>query len=174
MGCGWGDTPMPRQRSYFRIDVPPHTFAPTHIPCNAIAKINTSAKISIRKEGWFNIEYPGLNATIHCTCLKINDNNSLKNYISETRELAYKHTIKASDINEESIENPNGNVWGVKYIFKGNSASFLQFFITDKKNYFMRGALYFNAPPNYDSLSPLIKYIERDIDTLIATWQFIK
>ena len=44
------------------------------------------------------------------------------------------------------------------YDLKGNTASSLQFFVTDSTRNFLRGSLYFNAEPNKDSLAPVMDF----------------
>ncbi|MDA3927497.1 MAG: gliding motility lipoprotein GldD, partial [Prolixibacteraceae bacterium] len=56
------------------------------------------------------------------------------------------------------------------YQIKGNVASPLQLHLTDSVNHFMRASFYISEIPNYDSLSPVIKFIEEDIYQLIETF----
>jgi len=53
------------------------------------------------------------------------------------------------------------------YNFSGETASDMQFFLTDSTHHFLRGALYFNVSPNKDSLAPVISYIKNDIQHLV-------
>ena len=63
-------------------------------------------------------------------------------------------------------------MYGILYDIHGNSASNLQFFVTDSSNHFLRGSLYFNAIPNSDSLQPIKEYIKEDLEVLMesVTW----
>jgi gliding motility-associated lipoprotein GldD len=63
-------------------------------------------------------------------------------------------------------------VYGVKYDIEGNTASAVQFYVTDSVHHFLRGSLYFNLPPQIDSLEPVIKFVEADIDHLINTFSW--
>jgi len=65
--------------------------------------------------------------------------------------------------------NPARNVYGVLYDIKGDAASNIQFIATDSTNHYLRGALYFRAAPNEDSLAPLVKFARKDIEHLIET-----
>ena len=120
---------------------------------------------------WINIEFPKYKGKIHLSYKKINKN--LANYIEETRKLAYKHASKADAIDEKIIRNDTTNVYGIFYDIKGNSASSVQFFVTDSNKNFIRGALYFSAQPNKDSLAPAIEFFKKDVEHFIQTlkWQ---
>ena len=87
----------------------------------------------------------------------------------DSRRLAYKHTIKANSIIENYYENDTTKVYGVLFKISGNAASPVQFFITDSVKNFLRGALYFNNIPNYDSIMPVADYVQEDIERLIES-----
>ncbi len=62
---------------------------------------------------------------------------------------------------------------GKIYHIRGReAASPLQFFATDSLSHFLRGALYFDARPNNDSLAPVIRFIEKDIRNLLGTLEW--
>ncbi len=46
--------------------------------------------------------------------------------------------------------------------------------LTDSINHILAGALYFYAKPNYDSIIPALKYIEKDMVRLIETIEWNK
>ena len=54
----------------------------------------------------------------------------------------------------------------------GNAASPLQFYLTDSIHHFVNGALYFEVQPNYDSILPAVKFIEKDIKHLMETLEW--
>jgi len=55
------------------------------------------------------------------------------------------------------------------YDIKGNTASSVQFYVTDSTKKFLRGALYFAVTPSEDSLGPVIRHFREDIVHLIET-----
>ena len=67
--------------------------------------------------------------------------------MEDTYSLAYKHAQKADGIQNNLIEIPGHNVFGIFYDIKGNVASEKQFFLTDSVKHYLRGALYFNEIP---------------------------
>jgi gliding motility-associated lipoprotein GldD len=54
----------------------------------------------------------------------------------------------------------------------GNTASQIQFHITDSTHHFINGSLYFYVQPNYDSIMPAIDYIKQDISHLLETFKW--
>ena len=58
------------------------------------------------------------------------------------------------------------------YEITGNAASNLQFHATDSTHHFIKGALYFYAKPNYDSILPAVEYIKKDILRLIESLEW--
>jgi gliding motility-associated lipoprotein GldD len=51
----------------------------------------------------------------------------------------------------------------------GNTASSVQFYLTDSTRHFLRGSLYFYSAPNIDSLRIVVDFIKKDILHLINT-----
>jgi hypothetical protein len=54
----------------------------------------------------------------------------------------------------------------------GNAATAKQFFLSDTSKNFLRGALYFDATPNADSLKPVQDFLQVDIDHLIRSFKW--
>ena len=125
---------------------------------------------SKKKEGWLNMEIPSLNGTIYLSYSKLN--KDLNTYVEDSRSLAYKHTIKATSIDELLIRYPENSVYGIFYDIKGNTATSIQFFLTDSVNHFLRGSLYFYTQPNQDSLAPVISFVRKDIEHMIETFRW--
>lgn len=179
--CGNGDF-TPKPKGYFRIDLPEKTYQEFNGPCPFTFEYHKEALL--RKDNnprsepcWMNIEYPGFGATIHLSFKPLTTDSIskvLEQYIEESRTLVYKHTVKASDILEDRIEDDSARVFGLIYRLEGNAASSMQFYITDSTRYFVRGALYFNVATNIDSLSPVIRYIQDDILHFVNTFGWKK
>ena len=56
-------------------------------------------------------------------------------------------------------------------MLQGEVATSRQFFLTDEKKHFIRGALYFNEEIN-DSIKPIESFITYDIINIIETISF--
>ncbi|MCF8364038.1 MAG: gliding motility lipoprotein GldD [Prolixibacteraceae bacterium] len=169
------DNYTPKPRGYFRIDFPEKTYqsfdedAPFTFQYPAYSKIQNE-KFTNAEPYWYNITIPENNVSIHLSYKKIEDN---LNILSEdSRELAYKHSIKASAINEKLYINHEQNVFGTIYEISGNAASPFQFHLTDSTKNFIRGSFYIKEQPNYDSLKPVIEFVEEDIYNLIETFSW--
>lgn len=124
------------------------------------------------ESGWINMVVPQINSTLHLSYKPIQGN--LVEYITDSRTLAYKHTVKADGIEETPFMNPGEKQFGMVYDLSGDVASAVQFFITDSTTHFLRGSLYFSCPPNRDSLRPVIEFMREDIMHLIQTtrWKY--
>lgn len=169
-GCKEGSTPKPR--GYFRIEFPekeytqlpagwPYLF---EIPAYSVALPDTSPQA---EPNWINIHIPQNKAEIHLSYKPVN--NNLFVFTEESRELTYKHTQKASAIEERIFMNPADKVYGTIYLISGNAASPIQFYLTDSIRHFLRGALYIRDVPNIDSLRPVIDFLIPDVIHLIET-----
>ncbi|HEY1061271.1 MAG TPA: gliding motility lipoprotein GldD, partial [Daejeonella sp.] len=63
-------------------------------------------------------------------------------------------------------------VYGIYYSIDGNTASSVQFFLTDSTKNYLRGALYFNEQPRLDSIQPVLDFVKKDIDQMIKTFKW--
>jgi gliding motility-associated lipoprotein GldD len=121
---------------------------------------------------WLNIDYPSLRARIYLSYKNVDSKASIKKLLEDTRTLVYKHTVKADDIQEKAFFDDAKKVYGNMYEIGGDAASSVQFFVTDSTQHFLRGALYFNCPPNADSLAPVITYIKQDVVKMMETMEW--
>lgn len=167
---------VPKPKGYFRIDFPEKKYnSYSHINCNFSFEIPVYSIVSPDKSGyeencWLNINFPIQNGTLHVSYKSVQ--NNLNQFTEDSRALVYKHTVKASAINEQIINFPSKKVYGVIYSIEGNTASGTQFYLTDSLSNFIRGALYFNVIPNADSLAPVAHFIQEDIEHLIHTFEW--
>ena len=173
--CNEESASIPKPRGYFRIELPKHEykdFNPENcpfkfeIPISAIAVPDTNR---LSENCWWYIILPKVNGQLYFTYKDLNGEGN--KYIEDTRTLVYKHTTKASSIDETLIETQSG-IHGIVYDIGGDAASPLQFFVTDSTKHFLRAALYFNTEPNADSLAPVIEYTKQDINRLLETFQW--
>jgi gliding motility-associated lipoprotein GldD len=117
---------------------------------------------------WINIDFPQFNGRVHISYKSIGK-NKFDSLVNDAFTMSYKqHTNVASGITPEQFTTPNG-VGGVYFTLKGNAATGNQFFATDTANHFLRGALYFSATPNADSLRPVNDFLRKDVEHLINT-----
>ena len=121
---------------------------------------------------WVNLEIPQHKAEVHLSYKKVE--NNLRKLTEDSRELAYKHSIKADAIDERIFVNPEKKVYGTIYLIDGNTASPLQFYLTDSITHFLRGALYIREVPNIDSIRPVIDFLTTAVIHLLATTEWTR
>lgn len=119
---------------------------------------------------WLNINFPKYRAKIHLSYKTIT--NNLDTVLEQSRDFAVKHQVKSTGIDETLIIRDSARVYGLVYDISGNTASNVQFYLTDSTHHFMRGALYFDSPPNIDSLKIVVDYLRKDIVHLIQTFRW--
>ncbi|MCF8357247.1 MAG: gliding motility lipoprotein GldD [Prolixibacteraceae bacterium] len=175
LAAGCKDKYTPKPRGYFRIGFPEkayHAFD-TNYPFAFEYPVyaNTQPDSSYNAEPfWMNIVSEQNNATIHLSYKPVK--NNLADLTEESRELVYKHSIKANAINEKIYVNADKRIFGTLYEIKGNAASPYQFHLTDSVKHFIRGSFYISETPNYDSLNPVIDFYKEDIIHLVETFSW--
>jgi len=156
---------VPKPKAFLNLDYPKASYlksqldVPFEFEKNKLAQLNISKKNNIIKG--ILLRYPTLKASVFINYKKIDDN--LEKLISDARSMTKKHLQMADEISERMYENPQQNLYGMFYDLKGDIASQSQFFVTDSTRHFISGALYFETKPNYDSILPAIKYIQKDL-----------
>lgn len=166
----------PKPRGYFRIDLPEKTYRTfdTTFPYSFEYPVYSNIIYDTLSEAepyWINLKFPKFKGTLHLSYKTIHGN--LNQYLEDTRALAMKHIPKASGIENRQFVNDDAKVYGLVYNISGSgAASPYQFYLTDSTRNFVRGALYFNAVPNNDSLAPVINFLEADIDHMIETFRW--
>ena len=169
--CNQDYTPKPR--GYVRIELPEKAYQPINSNCPYSFETAVYSKFApdLRAQSgpcWFDIVYPQFKATVHFSYKRIDGN--LVEYLEDSRALTNKHISKASGIDEALILKEDSRVYGTIYSIDGSqTASPLQFHLTDSTDHFLRGALYFNVSPNNDSLAPVIDFLKQDMLHLIET-----
>lgn len=165
----------PKPRGYMKIDYPAKNYilfdekAPFTFNYPDYAKIEPDTSINA-EPFWYNILFPEFDGTIYLSYKELNKNLSV--FIEDSRSLVYKHSIKAESIDESLVSKPEIPLYGIIYDLKGNTASSLQFFLTDSIRHFLRGSLYFNTPPEKDSLAPVIAFIRQDVEELVNSFKW--
>lgn len=187
----------PRPRSYFDIEVPKKDYQlfnqagyPYSFEYPVYANISKEVDSSQNDLYWINIDFKGFNGRIYLSYKDLNGysiykiktasgyrDSAVKNTFEGLREEAYKmtfkHTVKSSGIIDSVFRTPNG-LGGVYFYVGGDAATSRQFFMTDTNRHFVRGALYFDASPNADSISVVSNFLDADMKHLISTFRWNK
>ncbi|MBK7171990.1 MAG: gliding motility lipoprotein GldD [Bacteroidales bacterium] len=168
----------PKPRGYFRIALPEKNYRlldsiyPYKFEFPEYAIITPDAQ-ALKETNWINIDFKSFRGKVHMSYKKIENPGNLNIYAEDARTLALKHIPKASSIEQQLISYPEHKVYGLIYNIRGlGAASPYQFYVTDSVHHFVRGALYFDAVPNSDSLMPVIDFVKKDIDHLVQTLEW--
>jgi gliding motility-associated lipoprotein GldD len=119
---------------------------------------------------WINIDFPQFNGRIHVSYKAIGP-NKFDTLIKNAFTLTGKHTSKAYSIDDSLMNTPN-NIKGIFFSLGGDVATANQFFLTDSTKHFLRGALYFDATPNADSLGIVNRFLIEDVKHMINTFKW--
>ncbi len=193
ISCNSDFTPKPR--AYYAIELPQHaykTFDEKYFPYSFEYPVYATISKEGDSEGsnpyWINVNFEKFNGRIYISYKQINANsvykvktssgykdslvkNTFEGLREESYKLTYKHTVKASGIVDSSFVSEYGST-GVYFYVAGNAATPRQFYITDTTNHFLRGALYFDAAPNADSLSMVSDFLDVDMKHLVKTFRW--
>lgn len=170
-----------KKRGYFKIDFPekqyqlfdqpgyPYRF---EYPVYAnVIKDTSFFESKPENDWWINIDFPRFSGRVFVSYKKIGK-NKFDSLVNDAFTMSYKqHTYKASSIEPEPFRTPN-NIEGIYFTLTGNTATANQFFATDSVRHFLRGALYFDATPNEDSLSVVNEFLKKDLRHIINTLQW--
>ena len=200
IGSSCNSTYTPRPRGYYKIDFPAHSYQvfdkagyPYRFEYPAYATIvkdSTFFEEQPENPYWLNIDFPQFHGRIYISYIEIGGKsrfkirdakgnyidsigtNTFDNLIKSSYALTYKHTYKASSI-EDSAFTTALNIEGIYFKIGGNAATANQFLVTDSVKHFLRGALYFDATPNADSLGIVNHFLQQDMKHLInsLTWK---
>jgi gliding motility-associated lipoprotein GldD len=188
-----------KPRGYFRIPLPAHRYQAFDRPgfpygfeypvYGSVVQDSTYFEAQPENPYWINVDFPTLHGRFYISYIEIGGKsrfkvqnaqgqyvdslglNTFQRLISSSYNLTYKHTYKASSIEDSVFTTPSG-IHGIYFHIGGNAATANQFLVTDSVKHFLRGALYFDAPPNEDSLSVVNEFLKEDMKHLITTFHW--
>lgn len=188
-----------KKKGYFKILLPNHeyqSFDKSEYPYTfeypkyaTIIKDSTYFDSKPENDYWINIDFPELHARIFLSykiiggkaIYKVKQPNGLYKdsvginkfdlMVNDAFNLTNKNDVIATSIHDSLIHTPN-NVTGIFFKVGGNAATAKQFFLSDTTRHFIRGALYFDATPNADSLRPVQDFLQKDIEHMINTFKW--
>jgi gliding motility-associated lipoprotein GldD len=173
----------PKPRGYYRINFPgrdyqqyisnnPFTF---EYPKYAVMERDTLSRPAgklVNMQTLLNMQFPQFNATLHLSYETIPNKKIFDALVEDAHKFAFKHTVKATSIDEGIIRYPERKVYGIYYTIDGNAASSLQFYLTDSVKNYLRGALYFNSEPRLDSIQPVLNFVKQDVDRMLKSFKW--
>jgi gliding motility-associated lipoprotein GldD len=181
--CSGNHDYSPKPRGYYRIVFPkkdyrPYTgagpFAFLYPKYAVIDTDKTSRKSNklLNMKSLLNMQFPQFNGTLHLSYESITSKKVFDELIEDAHSFAFKHTIKATSIDQGVISYPDRKVYGIYYTIDGNAASSIQFYLTDSTKNYIRGALYFNSEPRLDSIQPVLTFVKQDVDLMIKSFKW--
>jgi gliding motility-associated lipoprotein GldD len=167
----------PKPRGYFRIIFPKKDYRPYTEGCPFTFVYPKYAAIepdTIKgaKPCWLNMQFPQFKGTLHLSYEHILSKKEFNELVEDAHKLSFKHTVKATGIDEGVINLPDRKVYGIYYTIEGNAASSVQFYLTDSTKNYIRGALYFNTEPRLDSIQPVLTFVKQDVDVMIKSFRW--
>jgi len=197
IGCN--STYTSKKQGYYKIDFPKRQYVkfdnlrfPFSFEYPVYARIDQDSLYLFQKGKdpySINIDFPSLNGKIYITYKVIGETsnyqvknasgvyrdsigkNIFQNLVDDCYKLTYKNDIKAYSIQDSIMHTPN-NITGIFFRLSGSVATAKQFFLSDSVHNFLRGALYFDATPNEDSLRPVNDFLQEDMKHIINTLQW--
>jgi gliding motility-associated lipoprotein GldD len=191
----------PKPRGYFRVDLPEKKYQlfdqpgyPYSFEYPVYGTVNKDSSLfddNPDNPYWINIDFPQFAGRVYLSYKTIGGNsvykikkpeggyrdsvvrNSFEGLREEAFKMSFKHSVKASSIDDSLFRTAN-QVSGVYFSVGGNAATANQFFMTDTTRHFLRGALYFDASPNSDSLAPVNAFLKEDMMHIIRTFKWKK
>lgn len=162
-GCGNSENQriIPRRTAYPRPQLPDTVLAdykdaPLHF------EVNSDATTSSPKEGWLNIRYPMLGATVHVTFTPTTTSD-----IDEVRHNRMERLmLNAGDRPSNHSEFTNSEGFDILLSETDGATTPVQFLASDGERWVVSGAAYFDNPAatsSSDSIRPMIKAIKRDL-----------
>jgi gliding motility-associated lipoprotein GldD len=162
----------PKPRGYFRINFPEKSYRIYDSICPYRFEIPVYARMNQDKHNganpcWLNLEFPKYKATVYLSYNSVN--NDIGKFLEDAHDIANRHQVKATGLDEITVLRDSAKVYGLVFDIAGNTASSVQFYLTDSTKHFLRGSLYFYSAPNIDSLRIVVDFIKKDILHLINT-----
>ena len=176
-GCG-DEKYTPKPRAFQRIDLPKHEYKKYWLTqCHYAFDLPVYAEVKLdpyplAEECWYNVNYLPFGATLHLSYRNIKNREDLFHMLNDSREMVYKHVMRADEIIENYIKTPKFQ--GIFYELDGSTATNAQFYVTDSTQHFLRGSLYFNSKTDQDSIAPVLKFLKADMMRLIESLEWEK
>jgi len=194
--AGCNSTYTSKKEGYYKIDLPARQYTTYNEPgmpysfeypvYATVEKDSAGANQPLKDPYSINIDFPALNGKIYMTYKVIGatsvypvkkpgggyrdsvGTNVFQNLVNDCYNLTYKNDVKANSIEDSIMRTPN-EISGIFFQLSGSVATAKQFFLSDTTRHFLRGALYFDATPNEDSLRPVNEFLQADMKHIINT-----
>lgn len=173
LSCSNDELLIPRPLANLRVEFPEREYREIDSECPyqfELANYITAKPVSEENPCHLDLDLGMFNGTLHLSYVQIK--NNLPDLIAYSIDKVREHQVKASAIQDSVFVDFDRKVYGTFYEFYGNAATPFQFHFTDSVKHFMRGTVYFNATPNFDSIYPVLQYVKQDFLRIISTNQW--
>jgi gliding motility-associated lipoprotein GldD len=177
IACQTGSDSVPKPRAFHRIDFPEKAYqdgaieGPYTLQIPRYSHLEEDVSPDALPFG-YDVVFEQFNARLHVSYHRFNQVDQLNALTEDARTFAFNHTVKATAIRPIPINFPDKKVFGMFYEIHGNTASQLQFYLTDSVQHYVRGALYFNERPRIDSIQPVVDFLRSDLDHMVHTFKW--
>ena len=171
-------TPVPRPFGYHRIDIPSDSswqvfqqeFCPFSFEYPAYAQISRSMPDSC----WVDLHFKPFDCKWHISYRNVAQSRKSRSvHFEEYRKLIYKHSKKASRINETAISSDRG--YGTLFEIYGNVGTPAQLFFSDSSGqHIAMLSFYYQTALKGDSLFPITQYMKGKIEHLTESIEWEK
>lgn len=158
------------EKEYRLFDQPGYPYSFEYPVYSTVIKDSTFFGEETENPWWINIDFPRFQGKIYLSYKQVGP-NKFEKLVNDAFNLTYKHTQKADALNDSLMHTPAG-INGMFFDVSGDVATAYQFFLTDSTKNFIRGALYFEATPNKDSIAPINNFVAEDMRHLINTFRW--
>ena len=168
-------TGSPKPRAYPRVEYPERNYT-GYIDGKCPFQFEYPDYAEIKKKDemcWFDMFMPAFGARIHCSYVPLKSRAQFDDLVNDAFVIARRINERANYMQESRIVNPRG-IGGLALEWSGPAASPIHFFLSDTTHHFFKAALYFDSKVKPDSLEPIVKFIRKDIDHMISTFNWEK
>ncbi len=171
---GCQNVSVPKPKAFLTLDYPPAIYETVKINLPWTFDKNEFSELEVSKKNnqieGVNLNYKPLNAVIFMSYKPVK--NNFKDLVQSSLAITQQHAKVAHGVSEKEFQNGNKKVYGKIYDLSGPVASQIQFYASDSTNHFLSGAVYFNIKPNYDSIFPATRYLQKDIVRLMESLEW--
>ena len=159
--------PKPQAFLYNELKEPDYVFYESN--CGYSFFVNPKNDISSENCN-IKIKNSSLNSTIYLSQVSVKNNFNLidSDFIKKINE----NSTNAFSVNVSEFNDIENKVFAKYYSFTGNAPSNTRFYITDSISVYLKGSLYFDSKPNYDSLLPSVYFVNNEIRKMIQTFKW--
>lgn len=166
---------IPKPPTYLRLELPDHAFIPFSDNCPYTFEISKiyAVKPVTDDDGptcHKDIDLGPLNGTVHFSYISMD--KPLSEYVNFANDKVDEHKVKATAIKDRQFIRNEDSIFCTFFELQGDVASPFQFYLTDSTSNFVSCVVYFNSPPNYDSLRPSLDYLKVDLEHLITSFKW--